>query len=222
MKLLHIAAVTAIAGVGVAAACYAYADHGALRQRIRNLLRRVLPILKASGARHFLAFGTLLGHIRNGDVIEGDTDGDIGLLASDAPMVFACKGAFLAAMVDLEVCGNFLMRLRDRSAPYVYVDLYLLDESADAETLGRALWATRDKSAVFPVGMVLPLRDTSFLGVSTMMPSRPKRLLRHIYGESWRIPKRHDKGVCFRFSLTRAFGVVSVFRLGAAQLAYGK
>jgi hypothetical protein len=223
MKSVHVVfAVTAMIGAA-AAGCYAYADHQALRRRIRFLLSRALPVLKASGARHFLAFGTLLGHIRDHDVISGDTDGDIGVFASDAEKVLAVRGEFRKAGIDLEICGKYLMRLRDASLPYVYTDLYMLDGDGSPGTLlGSELWGHMDKSVVIPADLVMPIREASFLGVDTMVPGNSEGLLEHTYGRTWRTPKRHDKGVHARLTLTRLLGFSNVFCLGLSQLVCGK
>lgn len=222
MKTAVITASAGAVAVCAAVGCYAYADGEALRKRIRELLMKTIPILESSGARYFLAFGTLLGHVRDGDVIKGDTDGDIGVLASDAKMVLAVASKFRRAGVLLEVCGKHLMRLRDSRVPYVYVDLYMLDENKKTQMLGSALWGNKDKAVVFPTELVLPLCDTTFLGVRTMIPHNSELLLEYIYGSSWRIPKRHCKGVHSSLSSDRLMGVANVFALGLAQLIIGK
>jgi hypothetical protein len=221
-KVCAAAAVAAVVAGAAAGCCYAYADREILRQHIRSLLKRSLSVLRLTGAQHFIAFGTLLGYARDGDVIEKDTDGDVGLFAADAPKVLAAKSLFRNAGVNLEVHGDYLIRLKDASAPYVYIDLYLLDHDTTSNTLGRALWGGRDKSVVFPAAMVLPLRDVIFLGVQTTVPSEPGRLLEHIYGKSWRTPRQHDKGVHSQMLPARLFGLFDTFRLGFNQIVHGK
>lgn len=53
------------------------------RERLRYLLRHVVQFFNNENATYWLDFGTLLGVIREGDIIPHDGDLDLSRLAND-------------------------------------------------------------------------------------------------------------------------------------------
>lgn len=210
-----------VVGAGVVAAlCYVYADEYVHKIQIRNLLRKSLMILESFKIKHFLAFGTLLGYIRNGDVIKGDTDGDVCVLETDLNILLNARSAFLKAGIQMDVCGYHLVRLRDLKLPYVYVDLYIIDDD-DPIMLGKRLWGTKDAAVLLPKVMIFPLIQTMFFGVPTYIPHKSAALLEHIYGNNWLTHIKYCKGVHSRLTLAQIVGVANTSKLGLMQLLYG-
>lgn len=62
---------------------------GALREVARGLLLNVAAIMDRLGSDWHLEGGTLLGIVRDGDLLPWDTDMDVSIMAPDAPRLLA-------------------------------------------------------------------------------------------------------------------------------------
>jgi len=202
-----------------AVVCYAYADHRALQTRIRELLQNTISTLNDIGVPYFICYGTLLGAIREGDVIYGDEDGDICILEKDREAVV--KGFKGRAKEE----SQRLLRVRN---PQAYVDIYVLDDDGKG-VLGERLWGKVDRSLVLETSMMLPpapIQTSVSFGSKVMGPKDPQAALTRIYGSDWRTPKRNDKGVDHTGFTAKVWKTVSPallnMRLGFTQITHGK
>jgi len=192
-----------------AAVCYVFADHRALQTRIRDLLQKVIPVLNDTGATYFVCYGTLLGAVREGDVIYGDEDGDICITEKDREAVV--RGFRGKPGVRLTEESQRLLRVRSSRHPQAYVDIYVLDDD-NKGVLGGRLWGKVDRSLVLETSMVLPpamLKDPTSFGTRVMGPKDPQATLARIYGPDWQTPRRNDKGVDHRGLSVKIWGAVS-------------
>lgn len=149
----------------------------------------VLAAVRATGVEPFLAYGTLLGAIREGAVLGHDSDADLGYVSRHSNPVDVIResfeiqrrlradgwdisrysgGAFKVSVTEaditrgLDVFGGFLDQGR----------LYLMGE----------VGVDFDPSWVFPLG-------TAELEGRTMpVPARPEKFLEAMYGPSWKVP----------------------------------
>ncbi len=150
----------------------------------------VLGALRKVGIEAFLAYGTLLGSIREGRLLGHDGDADLGYVSHLSHPVDVIRESFrlqrdmvelgfnitrysaLAFKVDvdegdgvvrgLDVFGGFLMDGR----------LYLMGEIGDP----------------FEESWIFPLRTTTLEGRSFAAPADPDKMLTAMYGPSWRVP----------------------------------
>lgn len=60
-------------------------------QHLLELVDDVHAVLAAHGVPHWLDFGTLLGAVRDGELIPWDTDADFGIFARDRERVLALR-----------------------------------------------------------------------------------------------------------------------------------
>ncbi len=152
-------------------------------------LRLGVEALDACGVKHWLACGTALGAVRNGDFIGGDTDIDIGIMGQDR------RGA---VNDELIARGFRLLRFfEDYQACYTldpagrecydgsFLDLFFCAEK-DGMLLQRAgaLVCYRYSAALF--GALRPVRVG---GVDAFLPNPPEEYLAVHYGWDWRIKK---------------------------------
>ncbi len=148
----------------------------------RAACRTVVETLARAGIEACLLCGTLLGAVRDGDVISYDKDLDFGIDASVTPTVL---DAVLSAAG--EFTRDHPLRDDDVLPCYWYkgvpIDFFRLFREGDMLWYG-LLWfghQVRWRHANFAI------RDFTFLGVETKIPADPERYLTEAYGD-WRSP----------------------------------
>lgn len=149
----------------------------------------VIASLRRAGVEPFLAYGTLLGAVREGAVLGHDSDADLGYVSGRTDPVDVARESFRVqrslaaegwetyrysgaafrvtvrqgeARVGLDVFGGFLDHGR----------LYLMGEVG---TDFRAEW-------------LWPLGECALEGRPMPVPAHPDKLLAAMYGEGWRVP----------------------------------
>jgi hypothetical protein len=161
-----------------------------------DAITEVLAALDEAGTRAFLAYGTLLGAVREGALIGHDSDADLGYLSPHSHPVDVIRESFrlqrrvaelgydtyrysgLAFRVDvaeadgskrgLDVFGGFIAEPVGDQPPM----LYLMGEIG---TPFRREW-------------IYPLTTATLEGRTFPVPADPERLLVATYGPGWRVP----------------------------------
>jgi lipopolysaccharide cholinephosphotransferase len=138
------------------------------------LLKKVMD---QAGIHFGLAFGTLLGAIRDGAFIPWDEDVDVFIVEED---------------LDDFLC--LLPVLRDAGLPLVRheKDLYSLmrgDDYIDVYIFRKFLGRRSCIAGSFDSSFVKFTETRQFLGVDFNVPPNPERFLETIYGNDWRIPR---------------------------------
>jgi hypothetical protein len=161
-----------------------------------DAIAEVLTALDEAGTQAFLAYGTLLGAVREGALIGHDSDADLGYLSAHGHPVDVIRESFalqrrvaelgsetyrysgFAFRVDvtegdgsrrgLDVFGGFIAEpVGDRPAM-----LYLMGEIG----------------APFRREWIYPLTTATLEGRTFPVPADPERLLVATYGPGWRVP----------------------------------
>ena len=133
----------------------------------------------------FICYGTLLGHVRDGDLIEHDDDIDLCFLA-DSNGWPGALAEFKAAVERLRSAGE---RIHVDNA----VQFHWYSKTGGALDIFMG-WLEDDylnmfeAGGVLPRGRILPLRQQRFQGTDVLVPNDPEALLQIIYGEGWRVP----------------------------------
>ena len=160
------------------------------RRALRRVLRDAAEVLRAHGVAYWSDFGTLLGLVREGDIILGDKDVDLCVLDRDRALVmgaasdFATRGYFLTGEGGAK---RKLMRVFDLKTPF-YADIYpYVPEGA---TL-RSILDSRDD---VPAELVKDKTLLPFHGTEVSIPKDAAPLLAYRYGPAYRTPRRNDKG----------------------------
>ncbi len=137
--------------------------------------------LRDAGVDYWLAFGTLLGQYRDGQIIRGDMDVDFGLCESEYPRVKAAASHLPPGF-----------RLHDTSARHLGPKLYVEWDGWEADLYfyrAQKGWLLPIEQSRFPGDrsripdeLVFPLQSATFLSQETRLPARPRELLEHHYG----------------------------------------
>lgn len=235
-----------LAGLGLGVAVYAFADHRALTIRLRDLLVRTAKVLNNGRVNYFVCFGTLLGLIRQKDLIPNDEDLDICIPESERSKIMDLKAQFAQKGIIVENIAYQLLRLRDARHSECYCDVYVLDGPDENGKMGRAYWGQIDPAVVFDHSVVYPTKEM-ILPFTTIDQSKVARsdniqkeddiqtitipgnsivMLETIYGKDWKTPKRGYKGVSTDNLKSDIWRLASPFllstRLGFYQISHGK
>jgi hypothetical protein len=171
------------------------------RAALRRLVPAVCRIFEQHNIDYWCDFGTLLGFYRECDIIEGDKDADLSVLASETPRILALASVFRACGYELTDRGGRagkLIRIYDVKTRY-YVDVYTY--VTDGSML-RSVFASPHED--IPARLVARRVKASFLGATVRVPEDVAAVLRHRYGPAFNTPRRGDKGVARRYSVLRS------------------
>ena len=153
----------------------------------RDLLSTTKKLFDVCGMKFYLIYGSLLGAVRDHGLIDGDEDVDVyvdseELLRKSLPYLFEN---------GLKVCRIYEHRLYSfRTNNDGYIDVYIKNKLP--VSIWR-IWCVRIAGAVFPKCYIRRFDKIDFLGVECLCPHKPERVLRYMYGKTWRIPiKSHD------------------------------
>lgn len=150
----------------------------------------VLGVLADNGVEPFLAYGTLLGAVREGDFIGHDNDIDLGYVSHAAQPVDVARESFRleramerAGMpVERYSGAGFKVLVRDGAGHQRWIDVFGGFWSGDRLALMGELLTPFERS------WVLPLTRVELAGESFPGPARPERLLEAMYGPGWQVP----------------------------------
>lgn len=163
-----------------------YVFNPATPQDMLALLRMATTLLNDCGIRFFLAYGTLLGAVREGSIINGDDD--IDLIVTDEEKLFNSlpylyeHGLFINRIFSTEL---YTFHSDGRKG---HLDIYIMRSphnrlynswcvSISGHYLPKRFFGEVDYSQYQIDGEFYPC------------PENPENLLKWLYGRSWRTPK---------------------------------
>jgi hypothetical protein len=162
----------------------------ALDLRVNGLsfLRLVMSEARAQGFEPFLLWGTLLGCTREGGLIRGDHDLDLGVMATDAAHLPKFRDRMKRRGFGVRIENEHKLSLVHPRHPRLYIDI-------DVVSPHRGGWSITNPNADsgrrfryhFPAQVFADTKPASFAGLSVRVPHDPEGFLTAVYGD-WRIP----------------------------------
>jgi len=162
-------------------------------QLARKDILKVKKALDEAGISYFLMFGTLLGAIRDKDLISYDKDMDFGILYEDSAKLEKAKKIFEKHGIELEAMK--------KKRPYTPAELFVFFgktvwgiEFMTMYLIGDTYWHIDSSDCrgarLVPIKRehLDTLEEIDFLGTKFSVPSNPEELLEKWYGSKWRIP----------------------------------
>ena len=154
----------------------------------KELLFYTKELFDKIGLKFYLAFGTLLGALREKDFIKGDYDVDI-FIENEKKLVDSLFYLFENGLKLVRVEKNKMYTFRLNS--FCYIDVYLL-----LPIKGFSLWKFYCVSLngnYTPKSFFTGYENISFLGENFDVVKNPERIIRYWYGDSWNVPldKQH-------------------------------
>lgn len=175
---------------------------GALRpqcctEHLHELIDFTSDLLTRHGIMHWLDYGTLLGAVREGQLIPWDPDADFSILQHDEEAVLALKEEFAAAGHYLERPGLWrghrgVIRIRYSKLNRGQLDLFMWqvrDGILQPLEGGEEAWPGMASRVSFPQRFISPLGEVALNGRSFPAPTCVEEFLReHRYGPDWATP----------------------------------
>ncbi len=180
-------------------------------ERLFSSLCAVKDIFEAIKVPYVLSGGTLLGAVREGDLIAGDTDWDIEILETHAGIIlenaamFEARGMRLEFPTTLElvslsdgrtpvrVTGCEIIKVHDPALGFLG-DLFVQTLFSDGilRRINRAAGAYFNPKMAFAYWFFENATTCRIRGQAFRCPAEPELMLERIYGPNWRIPlSRH-------------------------------
>jgi SAM-dependent methyltransferase len=150
----------------------------------------VLDALERAGVEPFLAYGTLLGAVREGDFLGHDSDADLGYVSRHE---HPCDVMVESFRLQRLLRGEGLQIYRYSGAAF-RVDLVEDDGTRRGLDVfggfmdGGRLYLMGEVGEDFRPEWVRPRSTVTLSGREFPAPARPEELLRASYGDSWRVP----------------------------------
>jgi SAM-dependent methyltransferase len=154
-----------------------------------DAVEAVLGALRHAGLEPFLAYGTLLGAVREGAVLGHDSDADLGYVSRFTDPVDVARESFRVQRL-LAAEG---WRITRYSGAAFKIDVTEADVTRGLDVFGGFLDAGRlylmgEIGAPFERQWIFPLGTADLEGRPMPVPARPERLLEATYGPAWRVP----------------------------------
>lgn len=148
----------------------------------KELLSQTKRLFSQKGLNFYLAFGTLLGAVRDKTIVPGDEDVDVfvdneKLLISILPFLYD-NGLTLFRRIEGRIYSFW-------GSNGCYIDVYIL------RPLKHSLWSLycyNLSRLVIPKRFFKEYQDIFFLGDIYKCPKEPEKFLEFIYGKTWRTP----------------------------------
>jgi hypothetical protein len=175
---------------------------GALRpacctEHLLEMIGFTSDLLTRHGIVHWLDYGTLLGAVREGQLIPWDGDADFSILQRDEEAVLALEGEFEAAGHHVERPGLWrghrgVIRIRYSKINRGQLDLFMWqqrDGMLQPLEGGEEAWPGMASRVAFPERFIAPLGEVTLDGRSFPAPTAVEEFLReHRYGPGWETP----------------------------------
>jgi hypothetical protein len=149
----------------------------------------VLAALSDAGVEPFIAYGTLLGAVREGRVLGHDSDADLGYVSRHTEPVDVALESF-AVQRHLARRGWRTMRYSG-AAFKIFVTEGEVTRGLDVFggfLSGGRLYLMGEIGVEFEPEWIRPLGTAELNGRPMPVPARPERLLEATYGPGWRVP----------------------------------
>lgn len=150
----------------------------------------VIDTLRDLGIEAFLAYGTLLGAVREGNFIGHDNDLDLGYVSEQKQPVdviaesFRLERALVRAGMSIERYSGAGIKVSVRDGSGVLRGLDVFGGFWDGDRLG----LLGEILTPFERSWMLPLGTASLAGHDFPAPAQPERLLEAMYGPGWKVP----------------------------------
>ena len=176
---------------------WSFSDKAAAMATSSAALRR----WQAEGIACFHSFGTLLGLVREGDLLDHDDDIDavaiVPLGEGETPEQATAALERRLRNLGHQTQGDYRFH-RHVEHDGLWFDIFIATLRGEEITFyGTRIWTA-------PLQAVLPLQQRTIGGLDCVLPAQPEQIVEGLYGRSWRTPS-----ACYYTGIQRALGMGS-------------
>lgn len=156
--------------------------------KLGRLLEKVASLLNEEGVQYWLDFGTLLGFVREGGIIDGDLDCDIGILERDRGALGEVTAKLLSVGV-MSIESENMVKYFEEGDANINLDIYFYGCDLRVQQIYHL-----DEGQSNYYQDVFPLRESRvFPNTVTYMPNNADAYLTARYGRDYMTPMPHRK-----------------------------
>lgn len=166
------------------------------RQNLKENLSYTCNLLKENGIKYWLDYGTLLGAVRDKNLIPYDTDTDISILAEDVDKLVALTSKIAAdgRLLEHKEIHEYY-RVCVSPVNGLHTDIFLWHK--DKDMLRRTVYLERDskKGRDFPENLITNLSSCEIDGIMYDAPKMAEDFCLFRYGNTWNTPIEYSSFV---------------------------
>lgn len=181
-------------------------DYNPTTEEIFSHLKFISNLLTKNSIKHWLNYGTLLGALRQKDIIPYDYDFDLGVLIEDTEKILELNNEIEKDLYKFELTkGTLFKRNNNKLREYLWRvsikvlyndlavgDLYIYCKCPDGFM---RRFDPKDKiyfwpKSTFPFFMIENLGTLEIRDLEFPVPKFPEILIEYFYGPMWKIPIR--------------------------------
>ncbi|MFX1588573.1 MAG: LicD family protein [Promethearchaeota archaeon] len=171
-------------------------------EQIKEALLKFKKVMNEAGIIFWIEYGTLLGAIREGKIIDWDTDGDVGVWIDDIPKMKKLETKFLleGLRIDYQPSHPFVnLKINNRETIAV-LDVYPFDiikwknQQWIVRIIEGKLFNVRAPANCYVSeldGRQL-IKKINFLDSEFLVPYWAEEALEFLYGKTWRTPIKRN------------------------------
>ena len=176
-----------------------------LHKRLKIMLRTFIQLLERNNYPYFIQGGTLLGCIRDGDIIEHDDDIDLGMMdehlqhmLNNTSFIEECKSNNIKITQSklTRTCKiKYIKNVNKNDKSKIFIDLFSYSKfnKKDNQTIihysniiSRKKWP----KGWFNIDELFPLKYAYLDNILVSIPNYSIPYLKRHYGDSWLVPKK--------------------------------
>ena len=158
------------------------------RKESEKLLHAFHTMMSEHKIPYIIAFGTLLGAVREKNFIDTDHDIDVIIFEQDLPRYLLLKKAFEKVNIKITYTDHIHRLEFDKNSVNSYMDVFVYkeygDKYIDIDPVNRSKWS----SSFIYKSELFPLKSYNIASLTVSGPNKPEYIFDRIYGD-WKTPR---------------------------------
>ncbi len=175
------------------------------REPIMITLIEILSIAASiSNTKPFLVYGTLLGYVRNKDLICYDFDVDVGIKSDAYNSLYEAVNVVINNYPDYKIRSKSFLQWKQFEVVHretgINADVFEYIQEDKKYHRNVPSWYSKyflhEKKISYPLDWIDELRQVEFKGHAMYIPNQPDKLLQTYYGPNYLIPDHKCNASC--------------------------